>query len=433
MPNCTVCGKELTAFNRAYGSGSGKCAECATGESPTAKLQAAFREFDAVPELQEGDIRGERLISALPGLFAGGLFVFGATYLAGSLAPGVGTASLAGCLIAVWLVGFAYAGRNPLHSLRWARFWHGSVLGYYVSMIVFWLLWQNKYLPFNSPFLLDAFVGIAVGLFNVCVNDQKDKNALVDLHSAWRLSLDEEGIPIEQTAICGSNSIEYEVPIFNFVPRIHHHLRAMVAQKADALVIVTSASPALELSNELCPIDYPQISETDLVRIIESLAPKQIEISSNRLPLPLEFLFAASSHVSAEQSPNRYVLFRAEASRTGEGNLLARFSIGKPHDASCDCATTKQPGLSSCPTTTPLNQPSTAATAASSIPVPDIEHRVEGSDSLDADIRSALPVRVSAPKASVEQRLLQLNDLKAKGLIDADEIAAKRKEILDEL
>ncbi len=426
MPNCSVCDKKLTAFNRAYGSGSGKCTECATGESSAAILQAAYAELDKFPELREEDIRDKRVISGLLGLSIGGLFVFGATYLAGRLAPGVGSAL--GCLVAVWIVGLMYSDINPLESGRWTRFWHGSVLGYYGSVLAFWLLWRNTYIPFNSTFVLDALVGIAFGFLNVCVNDRNDKDTLVDLHSAWRLSLEEKGIPIEQRAIFGGNSIEYEVPIYKFAPTINSLLFTMVSNKADALQILPPASPGLDFSGELRFVDFHPISETQLIGVLEALAPKQIRIPDNRLSVPSSFLFAVANPNISEQAPNRYVLFHAEASRNEEGRILARFSLGIPEDNSDKVERPQNESTSKdASALAPVGQ--TAAATPKASPLPDIQPLAKTTNSPTGT--QSVPELNQA--VSVKQRLSQLKELRANELIDSDEYALKKSKILDEI
>jgi len=200
---CEVCGKSLNAWNHSLGSRM--CTDCARGKSPQAKEKEYALSFEKHALTAESI--SERPISATVGkLIGGALIVDTTTYLGSLVATNSMIPSLVGCFIGLAIVNATlFGGADILDKKRWVRYWHGDLLGYWLTYlpITFAMianLSQSSYRTQNDidilyllAYLAASVVGLLVGFVNVSRTDEKEKNDIVDQFRKWQANQKQTG------------------------------------------------------------------------------------------------------------------------------------------------------------------------------------------------------------------------------------------------
>ena len=199
---CVICGTRLLASD---GEGVRKCADCAKPKTGTAKVlqQKQFKAFErAGGKVTAEGILG-RPISATVGRLLLGVVIIDILVFVGALFGWL--ISLFGCIAGLVMVGkTAFRDPHPLDEKRWLRFWHGAVLGYWLSymlvMRVATRLLEGRIESIAMAmimlciYLLACVVGAGIGFLNVYRTDRKDKEATVRALREWHEVRASEGI-----------------------------------------------------------------------------------------------------------------------------------------------------------------------------------------------------------------------------------------------
>ena len=189
---CVVCGtRKATKADR--------CGLCAAGRTPQAKRLQLLAWFEKVGPMAEAEVT-QRSIGVSGGkLIAGWAIILGAV-LIGSFVPVAAgwIPSLIACVIALAIVNrWLFAKAPPLDKKRWERFWHGVILGYWLTYVpLIWL--TTPEIAKEDPdvlllllallaYPLACLVGLAMGFLNIARTDKADRAAILTELQQWRL------------------------------------------------------------------------------------------------------------------------------------------------------------------------------------------------------------------------------------------------------
>ncbi len=138
---CEVCGRRLTAFNRAWGTN--KCSPCAKGRSAAAKKRSVTVALEQAAYRSEEEIGTGGRFGVLAGALVLLLFINVGAFACRLAGVESGNnlfvlGEIAVFYFGIKVVGGAVFGRAALLTIRrWKSCWHGDVLGYIIGYFIF--------------------------------------------------------------------------------------------------------------------------------------------------------------------------------------------------------------------------------------------------------------------------------------------------------
>jgi len=202
---CEVCGRDLNAFNRAWGTQ--KCSACAKGRSPQAKKAKNSEILDRTPFQNKEEILNSKITSTLVKACVLLLIVNLVAHIGHLLAATTKNDSFYWIEIlafvgGIWLGSVGIFGEaNLLDIRRWKRCWHGDLLGYFLGYIIIIILpafYRARMMatgqspsPKEGSFLflvaliLPVLCGIVLGVFNAIRADKKEKDYTSRVYEEW--------------------------------------------------------------------------------------------------------------------------------------------------------------------------------------------------------------------------------------------------------